>query len=97
MPPILILHLNRFAFDPRTGTPSKIDKPIECNLTLELPSEVLSSDLAAELAESPAMDRTRRYDLVSVIVHHGRRTTGGHYTCYVRDAMSAVSCSDDSA
>lgn len=39
---------------------------------------------------------TYRYDLVSVIVHHGSSTSSGHYIAYVKSAAGQWCVADDS-
>jgi ubiquitin carboxyl-terminal hydrolase 10 len=82
VPPVLILHLKRFQFDP-TGTGTvKIWKKVDYPLELELPKEVFSTQkrnaLNAEGAGFP------KYRLVAAVYHHGKNASGGHYTVDLR-------------
>lgn len=82
LPPVLILHLKRFQFDAEGHGTVKIWKKIGYPLELEIPAEVLSrpkrNALNAEGAGLP------RYRLISVVYHHGKNASGGHYTVDVR-------------
>ncbi|KAM7186197.1 hypothetical protein V8F33_011963 [Rhypophila sp. PSN 637] len=82
LPPVLILHLKRFQFDAEGHGTVKIWKKIGYPLELEIPLEVLSrpkrNALNAEGAGLP------RYRLISVVYHHGKNASGGHYTVDVR-------------
>ncbi|KAJ6260387.1 hypothetical protein Dda_4613 [Drechslerella dactyloides] len=75
VPPVLILHLKRFRYNDTGGT-QKIWKGIGYPLELEIPSEVLSP--ARRSASNP------KYKLISVVYHHGKSATNGHYTVDVR-------------
>lgn len=75
LPPILILHLKRFIYDPVTGI-GKNGKPIKFGPELEIRSDLIS----------PSLKRghtSYRYRLYGVIYHHGLAATGGHYTLEV--------------
>jgi len=82
LPPVLILHLKRFQFDAEGHGTVKIWKKIGYPLELEIPREVLSrqkrNTLSAEGAGLP------KYRLISVVYHHGKNASGGHYTVDVR-------------
>ncbi|KAG8899131.1 hypothetical protein FRB99_006909 [Tulasnella sp. 403] len=75
LPPILILHMKRFIYDPHEGGVGKSQKFIGYGATLEIPQEVLSP---AQRRSSPI-----KYRLFGVVYHHGRQATGGHYTVAV--------------
>lgn len=79
LPPVLILHLKRFQFDAEGGT-TKIWKNVGYPLDLEIPREALSRQTRASLADGAPP----RYRLISVIYHHGKNASGGHYTADVR-------------
>ncbi|KAG8912936.1 hypothetical protein FRC01_004822 [Tulasnella sp. 417] len=71
LPPILILHIKRFIYDPTAGI-IKSQKVVGYGSTLSIPQEVL-----------PPVKRTGppiRYQLFGVVYHHGKHATGGHYT-----------------
>ncbi|KAG9016020.1 hypothetical protein FRB90_003812 [Tulasnella sp. 427] len=71
LPPILILHIKRFIYDPTAGI-IKSQKVVGYGSTLTIPQEVL-----------PPVKRTGppiRYQLFGVVYHHGKHATGGHYT-----------------
>lgn len=79
LPPVLILHLKRFQFNTEGGT-TKIWKKIGYPLELEIPREVLSRQTRQSLNDSSAP----KYRLISVVYHHGKNASGGHYTVDVR-------------
>lgn len=76
LPPVLILHLKRFQFDAEGHGTVKIWKKIGYPLELEIPREALSR----QKRDSPMP----RYKLISVVYHHGKNASGGHYTVDVR-------------
>jgi ubiquitin carboxyl-terminal hydrolase 10 len=77
LPPVLILHLKRFQFDAEGHGTVKIWKKVGYPLELEIPREVLSRQKRYE-GELP------KYKLISVVYHHGKNASGGHYTVDVR-------------
>lgn len=79
-PPILILHLKRFRYEPE-GT-VKIYKKVGYPLDLEIPASVLSRQKRNELLNKG--EGLPRYKLTAVVYHHGRNASGGHYTVDVR-------------
>lgn len=79
LPPVLILHLKRFQFDAEGGT-TKIWKKVGYPLDLEIPREALSRQARQSMADGASP----RYKLISVIYHHGKNASGGHYTADVR-------------
>lgn len=82
VPPVLILHLKRFKFDPAVNGTIKLWTKIDYPLELELPKEIFSplkrSTLQTEGVES------LKYRLTAVIYHHGKSASGGHYTVDIR-------------
>ncbi|KAI1108231.1 cysteine proteinase [Nemania sp. NC0429] len=82
VPPVLILHLKRFKFDPAVNGTIKLWTKIDYPLELELPKEIFSplkrSALQTEGVES------LKYRLTAVIYHHGKSASGGHYTVDIR-------------
>ncbi|OAA53099.1 Peptidase C19, ubiquitin carboxyl-terminal hydrolase 2 [Cordyceps fumosorosea ARSEF 2679] len=79
LPPVLILHLKRFQFDAEGGT-TKIWKNVGYPLDLEIPREVLARQARQTLSNGALP----KYKLISVIYHHGKNASGGHYTADVR-------------
>jgi ubiquitin carboxyl-terminal hydrolase 10 len=75
LPPIFILHLKRFSFNDKGS--QKLCKPVDYEMELEIPRELL----APHLRKSPVDQR--KYHLTAVVYHHGISSTGGHYTCDV--------------
>ncbi|UKZ48552.1 hypothetical protein TrVGV298_002777 [Trichoderma virens] len=80
LPPVLILHLKRFQFDAEGHGTVKIWKKIGYPLELEIPREALSRQKRQNLDDASMP----RYKLISVVYHHGKNASGGHYTVDVR-------------
>ncbi|KAL6922105.1 hypothetical protein ACHAPO_002863 [Fusarium lateritium] len=80
LPPVLILHLKRFQFDAEGNGTVKIWKKIGYPLELEIPREALSRQKRQTLGE----EGMPKYKLISVVYHHGKNASGGHYTVDVR-------------
>ena len=80
LPPILILHLKRFQYD-NTGGTQKIWKKVGYPLELEIPKEVFPQHKRGGFAAHGGLPK---YRLISVIYHHGKNASGGHYTVDVR-------------
>lgn len=80
LPPVLILHLKRFQFDAKGHGTVKIWKRVGYPLELEIPREALSRQKRQALGDG-AMPK---YKLISVVYHHGKNASGGHYTVDVR-------------
>ncbi|EPS37470.1 hypothetical protein H072_8852 [Dactylellina haptotyla CBS 200.50] len=76
LPPVLILHLKRFHYN-NTGGTQKIWKGIGYPLELDIPSEALSPTRRSA-------PQNARYNLTSVVYHHGKSATNGHYTVDVK-------------
>lgn len=79
LPPVLILQLKRFQFNAEGGI-GKLGKKIGYPLELEIPREALSRQTRQTMGDG----RLPRYKLISVVYHHGRNASGGHYTVDVR-------------
>ena len=86
LPPVLILHLKRFHYDTSStsgiGSTQKIWKRVGYPLELEIPREVFSQSRRAQLSNRP--QGLPKYRLISVVYHHGKNASGGHYTVDVR-------------
>lgn len=80
LPPVLILHLKRFQFDAEGRGTIKIWKKVGYPLELDIPREALSRQRRQILGEGSMP----RYRLISVVYHHGKNASGGHYTVDVR-------------
>ncbi|KAG5949975.1 hypothetical protein E4U53_005596 [Claviceps sorghi] len=80
LPPVLILHLKRFQFDAEGHGTIKIWKKIGYPLELDIPREILSRQRRQTIGTGPMP----RYKLISVVYHHGKNASGGHYTVDVR-------------
>ncbi|XP_046359838.1 ubiquitin carboxyl-terminal hydrolase 10-like [Haliotis rufescens] len=74
LPPILILHLKCFVFD-KTGGSQKLLKKIDFDVDLNITKDLLSSTAKAKIQHTH-----RSYKLFAVVFHHGKNSTGGHYT-----------------
>ncbi|KAL5114938.1 hypothetical protein ACEQ8H_007185 [Pleosporales sp. CAS-2024a] len=79
LPPVLILHLKRFHYDAQG--PQKIWKKVGYPLELEIPKEVFPPHKRASYIARGAFPR---YRLISVVYHHGKNASGGHYTVDLR-------------
>jgi len=79
LPPILVIHLKRFLYDPAVGGVVKIGKPIQFTPELEIPP-----DITARIAQRPTGTQPGSYALYGVLYHHGDSVSGGHYTVDVR-------------
>ncbi|KAI9759376.1 MAG: hypothetical protein M4579_002365 [Chaenotheca gracillima] len=79
-PPVLILHLKRFQYDNAGGT-QKIWKKIGYPLELEIPKEAFPPHRRGGLVTHGGLPK---YRLISVVYHHGKNASGGHYTADVR-------------
>ena len=80
LPQVLILHLKRFQYDNQGGT-QKIWKKVGYPLELEIPKEVFPQHKRPALMSHGGLPK---YRLISVVYHHGKNATGGHYTVDVR-------------
>ncbi|KAL0480272.1 ubiquitin carboxyl-terminal hydrolase [Acrasis kona] len=97
VPQILILQLERFAFEltndennderdakmdalrmRRRNNTRKIMKHVQFDEKLYLDANVIPT------GRVPERDPRRHYELMSVVCHHGKEVTGGHYTTYVK-------------
>jgi ubiquitin carboxyl-terminal hydrolase 10 len=79
LPPVLILHLKRFHYD--AHGPQKIWKKIGYPLELEIPKEVFPPHKRGSYM---ARGSFPKYRLISVVYHHGKNASGGHYTVDLR-------------
>ena len=80
LPQVLILHLKRFQYDNAGGT-QKIWKKVGYPLDLEIPKEVFPQHKRGGLLAHGGLPK---YRLISVVYHHGKNASGGHYTVDVR-------------
>ncbi|KAH7906033.1 cysteine proteinase [Hygrophoropsis aurantiaca] len=71
LPPILVLHLKRFLYDPAKGEVAKVGKQVAFAPELEIGPEVMAPGKKIH---------TTRYKLFGVLYHHGLSASGGHYT-----------------
>ncbi|CAD6499409.1 BgTH12-03525 [Blumeria graminis f. sp. triticale] len=79
LPQVLILHLKRFQYDNAGGT-QKIWKKVDYPLELELPKELFPRHKRSFYEKNGLPN----YRLISVVYHHGKNASGGHYTVDVR-------------
>lgn len=78
LPRVLILQLKRFVFDEKSAVGRKITRKIAFDADLSLDKSIIPE------FRLPANDPSRRYTLSSVICHHGKDASGGHYSTYVQ-------------
>lgn len=82
LPPVLILHLKRFEYNAAGGA-QKIWKRVGYPLELEIPKEVFPPSKRGGVAIGIGKGLPK-YRLISVVYHHGKNASGGHYTVDVR-------------
>ncbi|KAI1363052.1 hypothetical protein F5Y08DRAFT_253737 [Xylaria arbuscula] len=82
LPPVLILHLKRFQFDPATNGTVKLWTKIDYPLELELPDEMFSP--GKKIALQAEGGGSIKYKLTTAVYHHGKSASGGHYTVDLR-------------
>ena len=91
LPPVLVLHLERFLYDAAADGIVKINKPIQFAPELEIPLGTIFSFAFSVLAKAknppcPAAPvagnsvEPVHYKLYGVLYHHGESTDSGHYT-----------------
>jgi ubiquitin carboxyl-terminal hydrolase 10 len=73
LPPVLVLHLERFLYDATADGINKINKPVRFAPELEIPPEIMVP-VAGKSAEPV------HYKLYGVLYHHGESAGSGHYT-----------------
>ncbi|KAH9998207.1 hypothetical protein BJV77DRAFT_1064759 [Russula vinacea] len=73
LPPVLVLHLERFLYDAATDRIDKISKPVQFAPELEIPPEIMAP-ISGNSAEPV------QYRLSGVLYHHGASAGSGHYT-----------------
>ena len=94
LPPVLVLHLERFLYDATADGIVKIRKPVRLAPELEIslgmiffasfvprlriPGGSICSGVTAPIAEKSA--ELVNYRLCGVLYHHGESASGGHYT-----------------
>ena len=71
--PVLIFHLKRFVFCPRSG-PSKLMKQVKFGFKLTIPKDLLAP------ATRDCKVANCEYGLFAVAYHHGKTSQAGHYT-----------------
>lgn len=77
-PPVLHLHLERYAFDPRVMATVKINDRLEFPLRINLEKYLA--------ADSPQRGQPQDFILQSVFVHSGD-SHGGHYYVFIRNPL----------
>jgi ubiquitin C-terminal hydrolase len=73
LPNVLILQLNRFAYNSATNSTCKVKKHVQFERTFRFESDWLVNP-----------GQNEEYSLYSVICHHGESADGGHYNALVR-------------
>ncbi|KAJ2981928.1 hypothetical protein NUW58_g6561 [Xylaria curta] len=82
VPPVLILHLKRFKYDPVDNSTAKLWTKIDYPLELELPKEMFST--VQRIALHTEGVGSLKYRLTAAVYHHGKSASGGHYTVDLR-------------
>ncbi|EFC43162.1 ubiquitin carboxyl-terminal peptidase [Naegleria gruberi] len=77
LPKVLLLHLRRFDFSSTEGV-QKISKRIRFDYELNIDEKVVPNVKA--ISGRPSL----KYRLASVICHHGKDATSGHYSTYIQ-------------
>lgn len=95
LPETLILHIGRFAFDYRLNQPVKMHTAVEYPHVLSIPRECLSGALSPPHGEAEDAASLPRYRLHAVVLHHGKKATGGHYSTLVRASVDDVPLSGE--
>ena len=77
LPNVLIIHLKRFSYlkDQEIGV-EKLRKKVDYNHDLIIPKEVMARDMGMPI----------KYQLMSVVYHHGSSADAGHYTSDIYNA-----------
>ncbi|KAF8484504.1 hypothetical protein DFH94DRAFT_842406 [Russula ochroleuca] len=73
LPPVLVVHLERFPYNVAADDIKKISKPVQFTPELEIPLEIMAP-VAGKSAERV------HYKLYGVLYHHGESAGSGHYT-----------------
>jgi len=73
LPQVLVLHLMRFSFGVQGS--SKLHHPVAFGPMLKLKPSWMSEDCPGR--------KNAEYKLIATVIHHGRNSTGGHYTSHV--------------
>ncbi|KAJ1973762.1 hypothetical protein H4R35_003942 [Dimargaris xerosporica] len=86
VPPVLILQFSLFQHSGASGA-GKVIKPIVYSLELDMTPYLSLPPLGSRRHQrySPPTQGSV-YDLVAVVCHQGKRLSGGHYTCDVRQS-----------
>eukprot|EP01039_Chlorochromonas_danica_P005100 gene5100-5605_t len=74
LPEVLILQIARFSFDFERLMAVKIHHAVEYPVILNLPGNIISGGSRSGGAS---------YRLHAVVLHHGKKATGGHYSTYI--------------
>ena len=82
LPPVLVIHLKRFLYDPAAGGMAKIGKPIQFTPELQIPFGTISIFLSpwAADAENPRLPGLVGPDVMAPIARQSKQPT--HYTLY---------------
>ena len=91
VPRLLVVHLKRFRFshDGSEKVMNHVQFPVRNFSLRQYRSDVGKVvDGAPRPRDSPQSPDGALYQLVAVVVHHGRNLGGGHYTCFCKDSMN---------
>lgn len=66
---------------------------------LSLPARLLSEDLQAQCtnANTPSAQPQQQYQLQTLVLHHGKKATGGHYSAFTREYIPGAPAAGTSA
>ncbi|KAI8476778.1 MAG: hypothetical protein J3K34DRAFT_400419 [Monoraphidium minutum] len=78
LPQMLMLHINRFAYDAERNATVKLHQHIAFPPLLRLRPQWLSDDCPDRRGAAGG------YRLVASIIHHGRNSSSGHYSAHVQ-------------
>jgi len=80
LPPVLVLHLERFLYDSTADRTNKISKRVQFPQNLKIPLEIMVP-ISGKFADP-------HYKLYGVLYHQGESTSNGHYTVDVLNGDS---------
>jgi uncharacterized UBP type Zn finger protein len=72
----------------------QILKNVDYPGVLEIPPHIMSEELQQRVlgcGDGVGQGQGCMYQLQAVVLHHGKRATGGHYSAYTRDSVGAPS------
>jgi hypothetical protein len=85
--PVLVIHFQRSVFNRVTGRTTKIQRPIDFPIVLDMEPFILPAPANSAM-------RDAKYQLKGVCVHHGPSVVGGHCTAFVEHEGQWFHCDD---